>query len=507
MPRDLCQVDLLGVGRHHSRQGVLVTGPDQLQHYIRAFHEMKQCGILIPMFWGHQMKRGGPIHSDDRATQRAMYTAGWVQDLRLHPSDHKKMQVIFPPPPGMSVNDETGCLENREKHTQIREVSAGIGDWKDGTGRWWEDVIVHVALTPLPVWLGQTGITVYDDCEKMIALSADGEVRVKYILGGVGMPAMMKPKKPGATPDDEAMPDLYDEAADGDETPSDADEGAASQPKIPDGSAAPSPAAEGDPNAAPNDMAGEPDGDEANPLDDAIAGEAEDLGVDEEMEPQTSPVVDMLAQMGIDLPEDTTTANLEDRLICVLGGLVAAGAVIHVGGEKDLGPMSKLDKATPEQAPLFTLSTDDPLLREENPLVRALANRAAEDAREVRRRRLNAVVAKGLPSHVVDRVRERVTTVHLSLDGELISTAMPDVDDRIELLEMLADEVAPLLRVKATLGDSNAAKSPIPNDMPTRDADSGRVKHDSYDRDFVQKAAERAYGSGVKVPESVGGRR
>lgn len=491
--KNLCEVDLIGVGAHHTRQGMLETHASDLQHFIDSFRHMTAKGILIPMFWGHQMKRGGPIHADDRATQRALWTAGWVHDIRHSPDDHRRLRVFFPPPPGMTVDPETRCLVNPVKHTQIREVSAGIGDWKDGTGQWWENVIVHVALTPLPVWLGQTGVGVYDACEKMIALSAESTVRVHYVLGGYTMPATMTAKKKGVPDEDEDT--LPPEGEGADETPTEVPE------EAPESMPTEEPPVDGDPNAAtPNEQAGEPDGDEENPMDDGMEGEPGEETEPEEAQP--FPLVEALAEMGIEMDEGTTAENFVERFAGVIAGLRAAGAKITVGGEHELAPVAAMNKATTETAPLFTLSTDEPELREQNPVVRAALTRVAKDARQKRRDRVELIVQKGLPSVLLDRVRSEITQVHLSLDGDDIAASMPDADKFLDFAESVADHVAPLLKATLSTGDAAIKGNPIPSTLPRRETEN-TITDEKAHRHNLKALAEKVYGPGVKLADEV----
>ena len=484
--REMCCVRALGTGVHYAQQGQLIADSNRLQTMVQKFRAMKAKGIEIPTFWGHQMKRGGPIHSDDKATQRALWTAGWVHDVQLDPADSNVLEVIFPPPPGMRVDPETKALVDPVKHTQIKEVSLGIGDWKDGTGEWWEDVIVHVALTPLPVWLGQDGIRSYDRCDKLIALSADGNVRLKYVLGGMTMPAAMKAKPMPKPQDDDIDPMDQEVEPDGDEEVSPGEGGG-------DGEGV---GMEGDEGAdgAPNEQTEEPDGDEVpNPMDQMVEGgegdpEANAGGMGE------FPLIEQLGQLGITLPDDTNEMNFVDRFSGVVAGLLAAGAKISVGGEQELGPTTAMNKAKTEQPPLFTLSTADATLKDLSPLERALAGKAVEEAREKRRKRCDGLLSKGLPSRIVDRVRLRGTQVNLSLDGDAIRDVMPDMDDQLDLLEAVADEVGPLL-LKATLATSDAKPSgtPIPDNMPRRESEIQRPQ--SYDPDATaREALKRLYG-------------
>ena len=53
----------------------------------------------------------------------------------------------------IKLEKDTNDLINPRDGTRVREVSAGIGNWRDGKGVVHKDVIRHVALCTLPVKL------------------------------------------------------------------------------------------------------------------------------------------------------------------------------------------------------------------------------------------------------------------------------------------------------------------------------------------------------------------
>lgn len=117
---------------------------------------MKADGIKVPLAWGHQPK-ALPAEADRLAESeyhKSRYNAGYVEDLDVTPDGALEMTGSTP---GLQLDPASGSLTDPEAGTAIQEVSAGIRDWRDGKGRLWKDSLVHVALTPLPVWHGQDG--------------------------------------------------------------------------------------------------------------------------------------------------------------------------------------------------------------------------------------------------------------------------------------------------------------------------------------------------------------
>ena len=75
--------------------------------------------------------------------------AGYLDDLTI---DEKGQLAGKPNCPGCEIDPATGNYtawvrlpDGREVKTAIGEVSVAIGDWTDGQGRKWKDVLKHVA--------------------------------------------------------------------------------------------------------------------------------------------------------------------------------------------------------------------------------------------------------------------------------------------------------------------------------------------------------------------------
>ena len=150
------QKTVMPLGTHHTPEGPVQVTPERMRHWVDSFNQMRARGIKIPTPWSHHPKAAPVESAEDLALDRAKWNAGYVDRLDTDPHTGN-LVCTMPPPPGMVVDG--GDLVDPVNHTRIGEVSAGIGDWKDGTGKWWNDVIWHVALTPLPVSAGQDGFS------------------------------------------------------------------------------------------------------------------------------------------------------------------------------------------------------------------------------------------------------------------------------------------------------------------------------------------------------------
>jgi hypothetical protein len=468
MPK-LFEADVLPpAGELHPRQGRLVVNRQRNRGYAEKYRQMRAAGIKIPLFWGHQMKRGGPFHVDDKATERARWQAGDLETLRVDP-ETGQLRVVGEVPPGCDIDPDTKTLIDPVNHTRHSRVSVGIGDWQDGTGKWWEDVPVHVAITPLPVWVWQDGFREVGG-DHLLACSADSRVRVRYVLGGT-MPvaAIKKPKgEEDDLPPGDAMPP--------EETEEPAPEAEA-------------PAPEGDEQPIPEEPgAGMPE--DAAPMPEECApGDKPELGdmpAEEPEAPKASPLVDLANQLGIPMPEETASGDIEQVLIGVFTGLIAAGAKITVGGEHDLQPAG--EKPVAEAPPMFVLSAGEPTPSGMTDREWTLARKLAGERQTQFRGRCEVLVRAGMPEDLVTEVREKATRFHLSADGDV---TLPDAEGELSLLERVAERVAPLLMATLSTADATPPKNPATAGKP-----------DPADPEYLawlDAQAEHSHGPGSKA--------
>jgi len=153
---------ILPPGVHHAPQGVLRATPERIRSWADKFRRMKAAGIRVPVCWGHQ-PGAIPGEGEDKARRQfalSRFNAGYLEDLQVGAGGGLDGVLDIP---GAETDEEGNLLtwaqmpDGRKVRCAIKEVSAAIRDWKDGKGREWPDVIMHVALVPLPVVAGQEG--------------------------------------------------------------------------------------------------------------------------------------------------------------------------------------------------------------------------------------------------------------------------------------------------------------------------------------------------------------
>lgn len=155
---------VLAVGEHRSPEGVVKATPARLRHWADQFNAMRAAGLKIPVPYGHNTNAIPADPNDPNESQflSSRYNAGYVEALDVTPDG----LVAANDCPGLDTDDSGNLVgwaklpDGREVKTAIGEVSVGIAKkFTDGTGRVWNDVITHIAVTPHPVWGGQDGFT------------------------------------------------------------------------------------------------------------------------------------------------------------------------------------------------------------------------------------------------------------------------------------------------------------------------------------------------------------
>ncbi len=153
---------LLKTGIYSAPQGILRATPARLRRWAEQFRAMKSEGIRVPIGWGHH-PTAVPGDADQRAEQQfylSKMNAGTLSSLDFDGNADLNGALDCP---GVEVDGKgnlvawTKLPDGREVKTAISEVSIAVKDWRDGKGKLWKDSIVHVALTPLPVFAGQDG--------------------------------------------------------------------------------------------------------------------------------------------------------------------------------------------------------------------------------------------------------------------------------------------------------------------------------------------------------------
>lgn len=146
-------------GTYQTPDGLATVTPERIRHWHDTIHALLREGYKPPISWGH-LSKAVPHTEDDTAYWASRFNAGKVIGAEI---DGAGQLVLAGDAPGVEV-DAAGRLvtqaelpDHRKVKAAIEEVSIGAFDWTDGKGRVWKDAPVHLALTPLPVWVPQGG--------------------------------------------------------------------------------------------------------------------------------------------------------------------------------------------------------------------------------------------------------------------------------------------------------------------------------------------------------------
>jgi hypothetical protein len=308
---------LVPVGVHQAPEGEVVVTPERVKGWVDKFNRLRSEGVRFPEPWGHQLKA---IPHEDREARKfaaARWNAGYIERLEQDPKD-QSLVMLGTIPPGYEVDAASGDLVNPRDGTRIGEVSAGIGDWRDGKGRTHSDMILHAALVPLPVWAGQDGFA-------QVALGTDAEVdsvlgsaTFRHQLSTTTGAKMSDPKK--KPPKDDPKASAGDDSSDALPVVGEEDEPtAADLPPLDGGGEAPQDASASGADAPldPLTQTPTPDATAAVPTDPLT------LTAD-----QVKKAIGILGQMQFPLDADTTPANFMDRLVTGLLVLQKQGVTL-----------------------------------------------------------------------------------------------------------------------------------------------------------------------------------
>lgn len=195
---------VLAPGSYQSPQGEVVATPARIKRWVANIKRMKERGINIPSPWGHQAN-ALPEGSDNAAFLASKMNAGYLLDASVGPKGELVFDLEYP---ALSHDPKSGCLVDPKAGTAIKEVSLGIlPKFRDGAGNDYEDVIGHVALTPLPVWAGQEGF-------QSLALNPSMMTLALPTASGWKNLAMPDEMAPGGTATDDGPPMDDDPLAD-----------------------------------------------------------------------------------------------------------------------------------------------------------------------------------------------------------------------------------------------------------------------------------------------------
>jgi hypothetical protein len=119
----------------------------------------------FPVTWGH-LSGGLPesrlaTPQDDEIRRRSVSNAGYIRELI--PVGGGGLDAVVDCP-GLDLDGGNLVTwvrgpDGTEVKTAIKDVSIAFGSWRDGKGVLHDDIIRHIAITPLPVIPGQRGFT------------------------------------------------------------------------------------------------------------------------------------------------------------------------------------------------------------------------------------------------------------------------------------------------------------------------------------------------------------
>lgn len=387
---------VIAPGDYETPDGPASVPPERIDHWISQHKAMREVGLEIPVSWGHLSvalpSDPTALTPDEQAYRKSRYNAGWMDALRVDPATGELW--ASGDTPALSVDEKTGALIDPELKTAIREVSLGVGDFRDGKGRLWKDAIIHLALTPHPVWGGQGGFRA----------ASDEGVSTMYRFGLSGLVQRF------------ALA---------------ADEGGGG--------------GGGGGEKKPEKKDGEGGGDGG----------------------MLKKILKCLKDIGKPLPDDTTDENFMDRLYTMLTAMKASE-----GG--DTGATAAAGTGVTEEQPTYMGGHVDPS-------VRILFEEVDREKRAKRTERINALVGRGCPPHVVRDLQTRASRTFFSLDPTTKKAAVPAIDRELDLLEKVlpAATAVTLFGQISPLPGTTAV--PPPND-PQDQAAKSREAADSMAR-------------------------
>ena len=285
---------ILKVGTYHSPDGTVVVTPERLRHWERETRRLQSAKYAIPSHFDHasDLDMLEPIAMDVLARKQnrsAAATVGHLDSFKVAP-DGKSAEIV--------LTTLTPTAQEKVASNAVYVSPVIFPEWKDGAGNKYRDVITSVDLVDHPVDYSQSSF---------IPAIRMGLCSTPYLLSGIRM--ARKPKKQrsvaarkarlvnairmGTVPDDDddEKKDYGNDAADtgGDAEPAPAD----------------------DMGATADDA----------PADDGMS--PADIGIDEsEAFDALDQVLNLLAEFGVTLPDDTDDSTIIRHLRVALTALL-----------------------------------------------------------------------------------------------------------------------------------------------------------------------------------------
>jgi hypothetical protein len=202
--------ETIGAGHYRTPDGDQVVDPQRLQHWADTINEMVSLGIKPPLSWGHG--KGALPHAEgDGDYWRSRLVAGKITGATITPGGTLGVSIDAPGIEAGSDGSLTTLAElpdGRKVRSAVEEVSIGAMDWTDGTGRLWRDAPVHVAITPLPVWVPEGGQPPFEKAEDEPKVAHFSTASLLYRFASEGDMADEETKDPPDEGEGNAVPEV-----------------------------------------------------------------------------------------------------------------------------------------------------------------------------------------------------------------------------------------------------------------------------------------------------------
>lgn len=388
---------ILKVGTYHSPDGVVNVTPQRLRHWEKSLKRLQNVGYAIPSHFDHSsdLELLEPITMDvlERGQNRsASATVGRLSEFKVSP-DGKSAEIVLE----TLTPQATQSVESNAVY-----ISPVIfPEWKDGAGNVHRDVITSFDLVDHPVDYSQTSFV------PAVRMGLNSK---PFVLSGVRLMSTNTKRSKSARKRDAAarrarfqaavrMGLADDEDDDGDEKPADT-------------------AGKDTPSAA----------DDASPTDTL------------DIEPSVAPdlldqTLNLLAEYGVVLPDDTTDDNLITSLRTALTALLNSDSEEDEPEDDVLGDADALPSTAPGTMP----QASAPMIATMSVQQKALHNWAETTHKNLIAKRLHAVLHSGrcTPAEADERQRQ-LQVVKLSLTNEGLP-APTEVEGWIESREAVPE--------------------------------------------------------------------
>jgi len=136
---------ILKVGKYHSPDGIVNVTPKRLKHWAEMHRSLLDAGQVVPVEWDHadDPTQAIPLSAEEYKKKRsAKNTVGHLKDFKVA-EDGKSAEIV------MNILRKS-AKESAESNAVF--VSPVIfGQWRDGAGNDYKDVITHMDFVNHPV--------------------------------------------------------------------------------------------------------------------------------------------------------------------------------------------------------------------------------------------------------------------------------------------------------------------------------------------------------------------